>query len=120
MSTINSIATTYAYRRKVALAAANGSAISKITYLAFGSGDKPYALDDTGLQNEFKRVSASASVDDVELLATGTLTGVDAGNHTLREIGVFTADGTLVGRRVVAPKQFEPETEMDFELTFQY
>jgi len=26
----------------------------------------------------------------------------------------------LVGKRVIAPKAFEPETEMDFELTFQY
>lgn len=120
MSNSNLIAATYAYRRKVALAAANGTAISKITHLAFGSGDRGYTLDDTRLQNEFKRVAASASVNGVELLAAGTLKGVDVGSNTLREIGVFTADGTLVGRRVVTPKQFEPETEMDFELTFQY
>jgi hypothetical protein len=35
-------------------------------------------------------------------------------------VGAFASDGTLVGRRVIAPKEFEPETEMDFELTFQY
>ena len=120
MSKINSIAATYAYRRKVALAAASGHSISKISYLAFGSGDRPYALDDTRLQSEFKRVSASTVVSGVELLATATLKGRDVGSHTLREVGGFTADGTLVGRRIIAPKQFEPETEMDFELTFQY
>lgn len=120
MSKINSIAATYAYRRKVALAAANGTAISKIAYLAFGSGDRSYTLDDTRLQSEFKRVAATTVVSGVELLATATLKGTEAGSHTLREVGAFTADGTLVGRRVISPKQFEPETEMDFELTFQY
>lgn len=120
MSKINSIAATYAYRRKVATAAANGTVISKIAYLAFGSGDRAYTLDDTRLEREFKRVAANTSVKGVELLATGTLTGIAAGNKTLKEVGAFTADGTLVGRRVISPKQFEPETEMDFELTFQY
>lgn len=120
MSTIQSIAATYAYRRKVSLAAANGTAISKIAFLAFGSGDKPYSLDDTRLDKEFKRVDATVSVQGVELLATGSLKGLDVGSRTLCEVGVFTADGVLVGRRVLAPKQFEPETEMDFELTFQY
>lgn len=120
MSKVDAVATTYAYRQKVAKAAANGTAISKIAYMAFGTGSRAYTLDDTSLEREFKRVAVSTHVTGVQLIATATLKGQEVGAHVLREVGVFTADGTLVGRRVIAPKEFEPETEMDFEITFQY
>lgn len=113
-------ATTKAYRRKVALAAANGTAIPKISAIAFGSGSRPYSVDDTALQTEFLRLPAAVVVTDVSVVATVTLPGALVGGRVLREIAAIAADGTLVGRRVVTPKEFEPETEMDFELTFQY
>jgi len=119
MST-TAIAATKGYRRKVALAAAKGTAIPRISHLAFGTGNRAYSVDDTALQTEFLRLPATVSVDDVQLLATATLPGDQVGVRVLREVGAFASDGTLVGRRVIAPKEFEPETEMDFELTFQY
>jgi len=72
------------------------------------------------LPGEFARLNAEISVADVTVTAKATLTGTSVGSRTLRSVAVFTADGTLVGKRVLAPKAFEPETEMDFELTFQY
>lgn len=119
MST-TAIATTTAYRRKVAAAAANGTAIPRISHIAFGTGSRPYSIDDTGLQAEFLRLPATVSVAGVQLLAVATLPGAQVGARVLREVAAFASDGTLVGRRVITPKEFEPETEMDFELTFQY
>jgi hypothetical protein len=50
----------------------------------------------------------------------GVVSGEDVGENAVREVGVFAADGTLMGRRVVAPKELEPETEIEFELVFEY
>jgi hypothetical protein len=119
MST-TAIAATKAYRKKVALAAANGTAVPRISHLAFGSGDRAYSIDDTALQAEFLRLPATVSVNDVTVLATATLPGAQVGVRVLREVAAIASDGTLIGRRVITPKEFEPETEMDFELTFQY
>ena len=65
------IAVTHAYRNRVALAAANGTALPRAAFMAFGSGSRPY-------------------------------------------------DGTLMGRRVLAPKEFEPDTEFELSLIFEY
>jgi len=112
---------TKAYRRKVALAAANGTAIPRIRWLAFSTSSAAYdPATDTGLPGEFFRIVADVSVSNVTVTAKATLTGIKVGSRTLRSVAAFTADGTLVGKRVLAPKEFEPETEMDFELTFQY
>jgi len=120
MST-TAIPATKTYRRKVALAAANGSALPRIAYLAFGTGSAAYdPAIDTTLPGEFARVAADTSVSDVTLTAIATLTGTQVGTRVLRGVAAFTSDGTLVGRRVITPKEFEPEMEMDFELTFQY
>jgi hypothetical protein len=114
------IASTKGYRRKVAMAAANGTAIPRVSHIAFGTGSRPYTVDDIALEAEFVRLPAAVSVSDVQLLAVATLEGATVGARVLREVGAFAADGTLIGRRVISPKEFEPETEMEFELTFQY
>jgi hypothetical protein len=119
MST-TAVAATNAYRKKVALAAAGGTALPRISHMAFGSGDRPYSLDDTALQTQFLKKEAAVSVSGVMVTARAVLLGTEAGLRTLQEVGIFAADGTLVGRRVVAPKQFEPETQIEFELNFQY
>jgi hypothetical protein len=101
------IAATAAYRNKVATAAATGAALPKAAWLAFGSGDAPYSPDvDTALQAEFLRVATSNEVSGPSLTVRGVLSGA--------------ADGTLMGRRVVAPKELEPETEIEFEIVFEY
>src|SRR5690554_3443198 len=119
MST-TAVAATNAYRHKVAQAAAGGTALPRISHIAFGEGDRPYSLDDVDLQSRFLTKTATVSVAGVMVTATAVLLGTEAGTRTLREVGVFAVDGTLVGRRVIAPKQFEPETQIEFELNFQY
>lgn len=119
MST-TAIAATNAYRHKVALTAAAGGALPKAAWVAFGAGARPYTLDDIAMEAEFFRVSSNNSVDGVQLTVAGVLTGIDAGAHVLREVGVFSADGTLMGRRVLTPKELEPETQLEIELVFQY
>lgn len=119
MST-TAIAASNAYRKKVALAAATGGALPKIAYLAFGTGDRPYTLDDTGLHQQFLVVAAQTVVSGVLVTAKSVLTGAQLGQRTLREVGVLAQDGTLLGRRVLLPKQLEPEAQIEFELTFQY
>lgn len=119
MST-TAIAATTAYRHQVALRAANGGALPAAAWIAFGTGARPYTLDDTALEAEFFRVPANNSVAGVQMTVAGVLTGIDAGAHVLREVGVFSADGTLMGRRVLTPKELEPETQLEIELVFQY
>lgn len=119
MST-TAIATTNTYRQRIAQAAAAGGALSPIARIAFGSGQRPYSLDDTALQAQFAQVAATVTRAGVLVTATAVLTGAQAGSNALREVGVYTADGTLVARRVVAPKEFEPEMQIEYEITFQY
>jgi len=115
------IAATAAYRNKVATAAATGGAIPKATWLAVGSGDAPYSPDtDTALQVEVFRVATTNEVSGASMTVRGVVSGEDVGENVVREVGVFAADGTLMGRRVVAPKELEPETEIEFEIVFEY
>ena len=115
-----SIAATYAYRTLVAETAASGGMLPRVAYLAVGSGITPYTLDDTGLENEFHRVPAAGVATGIVLAATGTVPGAEIVGSTIREIGVFAEDGTLMARRVVAAKELEPESSLDVELIFQY
>lgn len=115
------IAATIAYRSLVALAAANGTAVPRAAFMAFGTGDDAYSPDtDTALRAEFLRVPTTNSPVGPSLAVIAVLQGVAAGNNIVREVAVIASDGTLMGRRVVAPKQLEPETEIEFELIFEY
>ncbi|MBP9526915.1 MAG: phage tail protein [Laribacter sp.] len=119
--TQQAIAVTHDYRHKVALAAANGTAVPRAAFMAFGSGSRPYAPEtDTALEAEFVRVPTTNSVTGPELTVSAVLTGTAAAGHTLREVGVFAADGTLMGRRVLAPKAFEPDTGFELDIIFEY
>lgn len=119
MSTI-ATAVTSIYRKKVAQAAAHGTAIPRMAYLAFGTGDRPYDLDDVEMHAGFLTVPAHVTVAGVQVTAAAAITGLQTGSRTVREVGVFAEDHTLIGRRVIAPKKLEPETQIEFELTFQY
>ena len=113
--------TTVVYRSAVALAAAQGSALSPIAFIAFTSDASPYQPDvDDTLPGEFKRLPAILSVAGPVVTARAVLTGVDAGGHVIRGAAVFTEDGTLVGRRALSPKELELETELEIEITFEY
>ncbi len=112
---------TTAYRAAVALAAAGGAPISPIAYMAFGSASAPYNPDiDIEVPGEFYRVPVSLSVDGPTVTARAVITGQDAGAHGIEGAGVFTLDGTLVGRRVLARKELEAEAELEIEITFEY
>lgn len=118
---LQKVPATTAYRRLVAAAAANGTALSPLAFMAFGTGDAAYApASDTKLKAEFARVACTRSVDGVTVTARGVLSGATAGSRTVREIGIFTASGVLVGRRVIAPKELEPESEIEIEIEFEY
>lgn len=120
MST-TAVATTLVYRNKVALAAAHGTALPKINRLAFSESAAAYDPGtETAVPGQFHVATAAASVSGAMLTATATLKGADVGTRVLRSVAALAEDGTLVGRKVITPKEFEPETEMDFELFFQY
>lgn len=112
---------TTAYRTAVATAAAGGAPLSPIAYMAFGTVAAPYNPDvDTTVPGEFKRVPISLSVNGPTVTAHAVITGQDAGLHVIEGAGVFTSDGTLVGRRALAPKELEAEAELEIEITFEY
>ncbi len=114
------IAATTAYRAKVALRAAEGGQMPRAAELGFGSGDAPYTLSDTALAAQWLRVPTVNTTAGPVLTVTGVLSGTQAGANTLREVGVFDEEGTLMGRRVLTPKELEPETQLEFEIIFQY
>ncbi|WP_417539568.1 hypothetical protein [Marinobacter sp.] len=114
------IAATTAYRSKVALRAAEGGQMPRASELGFGSGAAPYTLGDTTLAAEWLRVPTTNTTAGPVLTVTGVLSGAQAGASILREVGVFDEEGTLMGRRVLTPKELEPETQLEFEIIFQY
>lgn len=115
------VAATIAYRSAVALAVAGGAPLATAAYVVFGSGTRPYSPDaDVALERQFAQVIAECSTDGPTLTVRGTLPGSMAGEHPVTEVGVLASDGTLMARRVVAPKHLEPETEYEFELVFEY
>lgn len=119
----NPIATpaSFAYRHQVAMSAATGAAISPAAFMVFGSSDRPYSPeDDTGAYAEFARVPVTYKVVGAELTVSGTLLGSMVGSNVLREVAVLTAAGTLMGRRVVKPKEFEDSTELETDMAFEY
>lgn len=120
MSSTIAIAATYAYRYKVRHAAAVGGDLPRAAFMAVGSGNRPYTLDDTAMEAEWLRIAVNYAESGVMLTLTGTITGVQAGSNIIREVGIFANDGTLMGRRVVSAKELEPESEIEFELVFQY
>lgn len=112
---------TVAYRSAVATAAAGGAPIAPLAWMAFGESAAPYSPDtDTSLRAEFARVPLVVTVQGPNVIARGVLTGELAGMRTVREAGVFTANGVLAGRRVLAPKELERETELEIEIHFAY
>ena len=118
---LQKVPATTAYRKLIAAAAANGTVISPISYMAFGTGAAAYAPEsDTKLAAEFKRIACTRSVNGVTVTARSVLTGADALGKTIREVGVLTASGVLVGRRVIAPKELEQESEIEVEIDFEY
>lgn len=120
MSTPLPMISTTAYRSHIALAAAQGGPMPHAAFMAFGAGASPYQISDTQLEDEWHRVATINLSDGPLLTVTGLLSGVDAGSNVLREVGVFTQDGVLMGRRVLTAKELEPETRLEFEITFQY
>lgn len=116
-----SLPSTHAYRSQVAHAAAGGLALPAISLIAFGSGDSPYSPEtDTALDAEILRLPAQAEAEGPVLTVRATLVGTYIGDQVVREIGAFTSDGTLVGRRTIKPLELEPFAEFDVEMTFEY
>ena len=121
MSNPTATPTTLAYRHQVAVSAATGAAISKAAWMAFGSGSKAYSPDeDVALVAEFARVPVTCNVVGAVLTVWGNMGGILAADNVLREFGVFTESGVLMGRRVVKPKEFESTSEIELDLDFEY
>lgn len=115
------ILTTATYRSHIALAAATGSALSPIAYLAFGEGTRAYSPDeDTALEAEVLRLPATTTAAGPEVTATATLPGSAITGLAITEVGAFTASGVLVARKTIAPIELEPYGEMDFSIVFEY
>lgn len=121
MSTLQTTPVTHAYRNHVATAALMGGVISKAAWMAFSESDAPYSPEeDTALPGEFVRVPIDGAVTGPNLKAVGLLTGELAGDRVVRGVAVFTASGLLMGRRVLKPKELEPGSTMEIDITFTY
>lgn len=115
------ILTTVAYRSSLARLAAEGGEVSPIAYLAFGEGGAEYSPDlDTGMSAEVLRLPCSCTANGPEATASATLPGSLVVGSRITEVGAFTAAGTLVARKRIAPVELEPYGEMDFDIVFEY
>lgn len=114
-------AATHAYRSAVALAVAGAAPLATAQYVVFGEGSTPHSPDtDVAMDKPFAQSIAECSADGPTLTVKGKLTGEQAAGRIVREIGVLASDGTLMGRRVVAPKELELESEYELVLRFEY
>lgn len=115
------IPATYVYRNKVAAAAAAGGQIPAAAEIAWGTGKTSPSPDDIALEVEVQRQAmGSVSADGTILTCAGVLQGADSGDNKITEVGIFDADGDLMGRRVFNPKQLEPESSLEFTINLQY
>lgn len=112
---------TRAYRSAVALAVAGAAPLAQAQYMVFGEGDRPHSPEtETEMDAPLLQVVAECTTDGPTLIVTGKITGQQAAGRKIREVGVLASDGTLMGRRVVAPKELELETEYEVSLRFEY
>lgn len=115
------IPATTVYREKVAAAAATGGQLPAAQDIAFGVGTTDPSPGDTALESEVHRQNlGSATPDGTILTCTGKLQGSDSGENEITEVGIFDAEGDLMGRRVFRPKELEPESSLEFTINFQY
>jgi hypothetical protein len=113
--------TTLMYRNLIAQAAATGHPLPAIAFIALGGSDAPYSPDtDIALGDEFYRLEASTTVSGCVLTVRANLGGRQLPDRAFTEIGVFTTDNTLAGRRVVKPIELESFSEIDIEVTFEF
>jgi|TARA_A100001518_G_C1223470_1_gene69339 phage-related tail fiber protein len=118
---VSVIPATEQFRAKVASAVAAGGSVPAITHVAWGTNSDPSSPDQTALGAEVHRQAVTgATADGVVLHITGTLSGADVPGHSLRELGIFDAEGGLAGRRVFAPMELDPGTEIDATLDLQF
>lgn len=114
------IPATDVYRSKVAAAVASGGSLPAASEIAFGTGTTGSSPDDTSLESEVHRNALeTASASGTVLTCKGTLTGEESGEE-ITEVGVFDADGDLMGRRSFKPKTLESESSLEFTLDFQF
>ena len=114
-------AATHVYRSAVASAVAGSAPLAPAQYVVFGEGGRTYSPEtDTEMDSPFAQSLAECSTEGVTLIVRGKLTGQQAEGRVVREVGVLTSDGTLMGRRVVAPKELEVESEYEVVLKFEY
>jgi len=114
------IPATDVYRAKVSAAAAAGGSLPSAAVIAFGTGTTPPSPEDTALDAEvYRKDLDSASAAGSVLTCIGTIDGSES-TDAITEVGVFDADGDLMGRRTFAPKTLEAESSLRFTLNFQF
>lgn len=114
------IPATNVYRAKVSAAAAVGGYLPAAVKIAFGTGTAGASPDDTGMASEVYRKDLDAtSSTGTMLTCRGELSGSESG-EAITEVGVFDADGDLMGRRSFGPKELEVESSLEFTLDFQF
>lgn len=121
---LQQVPASHAYRRLVAAAAANGTVISPLATMVFSDRDTPYQPETdttaTATAGEIARVAITRTVNGAAVLAVGVLQGAVTAGRTVRSVAVLTGNGVLVGRRVIAPKELEPEAQIEVEIAFEY
>jgi hypothetical protein len=114
------IPATSTYRAKVAAAAAVGGTLPAATTIAFGTGVTAPGPDDTTMETMVHSKPLEVVTADVTVLTCqGTLTGTES-TAAITEVGIFDADGGLMGRRTFKPKELEAESSLEFTLDFQF
>jgi hypothetical protein len=93
----------------------SGKAIAKV---GFGEGGNIPTPDDTSLTNPYiKRLNSSRVVDNSSVEFSYSLGYNEANGKTIREIGLFTEDGTLVAREVKDVIEKDADTSYDGTIT---
>lgn len=89
-----------------------------ITKVGFGESDVAETPDDTALLNPYmKQINSSRVVDSTSVEITYSLGYNEANGKTIKEIGLFTTDGTLLVREVKNTILKDADTSYDGIMT---
>jgi len=109
------------YRAKIAAAAAAGTSVPAVTYVAWGTGSTPSSPSDQSLESEVHRQPVDSAVaDGVALKLWARLHGDSVLGLAIREIGFFDSEGDLASRRVHSPLELDPGSSIVSTLDLQF
>lgn len=122
--------TTNSYRRKLALAMADGTQLAPMTHMAFGDGGHhPTTLDalapsaeQTTLNHELLRkpLALVAQEDEFSVTGRGVIAHAELIGYAISEAALIDEDGVIIGIKNFSPKFKDSDEEYETNVKLRF